>query len=51
MDGQKNEGAKKRSSKSIDIVSCLESECKWCQMWVCSPFQVIRHNLKVYKPA
>ena len=53
MDGQKNEGAKKkRSSKTIDIVSyALKVSGKWCQMCVCSPFQVIRHNLKVYKLA
>ena len=25
---------------------CLKSECKWCHMCVCSPFQVIRHILK-----
>ena len=25
---------------------CFRSESKWCYMCVCSPFQVIRHNLK-----
>ena len=47
MGGQvQNEGAK-TSFKTIDIVSyALKSECKWCHMCVCSPFQVIRHILK-----
>ena len=34
--------SKKRSSKTIDIVS----ECKWCHMCVCSPFQVKKMYLK-----
>ena len=41
-----------KKKKKILLVICLdESECEWCQMCVCSPFQVIRHNLKVYKLA
>ena len=27
----------------------LRSECKWCDMCVCSPFHVIRHILKFVK--
>ena len=53
MDGQKMKEQKKTkvilNHRYCEL--CLESECKWCQMCVCSPFQVIRHNLKVYELA
>ena len=38
--------SKKVSQNHRNCQLCLRSECKWCHMCVCSPFQVIRHILK-----
>ena len=41
----------KKSSKTIDIVNYALEVSVNGDMCVCSPFQVIRHNLKVCKLA
>ena len=43
-------GKKMKEQINIDIVSyALKVSVKWCHVCVRSPFQVIRHNLKVCK--
>ena len=49
--GKKIKDQKKRSSKTIDIVSYALKVSVNGVMCVCSPFQVIRHNFNVYKLA
>ena len=41
----KNEGVEKGVPKPYCELG-FRSECKWCHMCDCSPFQVIRHILK-----
>ena len=41
--GYKNEEAQKKEFQNYICQLYLRSECKWCLMCVCSPFQVIRH--------
>ena len=52
MDGQKNEGAKKKVFKTIGIVTyALKVSVNGVKCVFVAPFQIIRHNLKVDKLA